>query len=131
MYSEKELEEREFQLDLLKTELRHNALNESYSLNLAITVSVTMSLGVTLVSLGIENNKLGYTLWGLLFIIGIIPILEFLKRYYTQKRLKDDINKYIDEDLKDLSEKYLPKNETIKNETLGIEDNSEKKVKKE
>ncbi|MHA1972894.1 MAG: hypothetical protein ACTSW1_07870 [Candidatus Hodarchaeales archaeon] len=114
MLTEKEIEERRFQLDLLKTELRHSALNESYSLSLAMTVSIAVSLGVTLVSIGIQNNKLGYTLLGLLFIGGVIPILEFLKKYYTQKRLKDEVNNVLEKDLREMYEKYLPK---IKTET--------------
>jgi len=114
MYTDKELEEREYQLELLKAELRQNALNESYSLTLNISITLIVSLGMNFLLEGLTTGNYSYLYLAMISIESIILIIYLARRRYNQESVKEEANRIIDEELSEIREKYINSHRNMK-----------------
>ena len=82
-------DDRKFQLDILKIQLRYQEISTSYHVVLTTTISIFVALGLTFLSYGLSSDTDLYSLMGAIIILALIPINSLISRKMLSDKFKE------------------------------------------
>ena len=103
------IDEKEFQLDVLKIQMMRQEISTAYYTVLPITISMFVSIGAAFLSYGLTSDNNWYSLLGAICIGILFPINYLLGRYFTGERIKKITMSEINNEIKFLYNKYIVK----------------------
>ena len=109
-------EDREFQIELLKIQMRYDFIFTQYSLFLAIEFSTFVSLALAYLTLGLTLENHFYTLIGVLSLFSLVILTNLTRRYFESKKTEESIKKNFDKEFQFVRDKYIKPLETAKRE---------------
>lgn len=105
--AEGEKRNKEFQLEMLKIQMRRQYINSTYYVLLSVVVSMFVSFGVTFLGSGLAGGDYVYSIIGVIFLVFLYPIIYLLSRFYSSEKAKNIADEEIRKDLDEIYEKYL------------------------
>lgn len=109
-------EEREFQIEVLKIQMRYDFIFTQYSLFLSIEYSTFISLTIAYLTLGLSLGNHFYTLIAVISLACLVILTNLTRRYFESKKTEESIKKNLDKEFQSIRDKYIKPLETAKRE---------------
>jgi hypothetical protein len=107
-------EDREFQIELLKIQIKYDSILTQHSQFLSIEVSTFVSLTLAYLTLGLTLGNQFYTLIAVISLISLIILTNLTRRYFESKKTEESIEKNLDKEFQSIRDKYIKPLETTK-----------------
>jgi len=107
-------EDREFQIELLKIQIKNEALLSLTALVLSIEVSAFISLAVVYLSFGLTSGNQFYILVGVVSIIILWIFAVLTLRYFGTKKVKELLEKNLEKEFQHIRETFMKTSEATK-----------------
>lgn len=108
-------EDREFQIELLKIQIKNDVILTQHSLLSSIEVSTFVSLTIAYLTLGLTLGNNFYVFVSVISIVFLIILMNLTNRYFTSKKTGESIKESLDEDFQPIRDKYIKPLETTEN----------------
>jgi membrane protein YdbS with pleckstrin-like domain len=102
-------EEREFQLEVLKIQTKHQDILTLSTWLMAIEFSIFIPIAVTYLSYGLTVKNDWYVYVSVMWLLALIIIYQLTVRYFNSSRIQQQIDNNVEKELKPIREKYINK----------------------
>jgi hypothetical protein len=116
---DKMIEEREFQLEMLKIQVKHSDISSQALAVVAIEFSALVSLAVTYLSAGLMGGNLGDFVIAAAILIALGILFRYTLRHFGSKKVGEFLEKNLDNELQPIRDRFITKKEKKKNETVS------------
>jgi len=111
-------EEREFQIELLKIQLKHQDISSSIISVLSISISIFVTLGVTFLSIGLNTRNIPLQVLAVICMLTLPLITYRLPRNLKGRAVIEEIDRELEEELAPIYEKFI---KNVKNNNKNLE----------
>jgi len=111
-------EDREFQLEKLKVQLKHQALWSSLTLLIAVEFAAFISIAATFLSYGLTSENMYYIFVGLSSLVCLYIVVIGTVRYLESKKIERVLDKNLEREIQSIRDRFITK----EREQEGIEE---------
>lgn len=107
-------EDREFQIELLKIQIKNEIISTQLATTLSIGVSAFVSLAVVYLSYGLTSGNHYYTLVAVIAVVILYIYNRLAGRYFESKKLEELLKKDLEKEFQPIRNKFIKTSETTK-----------------
>ena len=100
-------EEREFQLEKLKVQLKHQVFWSSVTLLIAVEFAVFTSIATTFLSYGLTSWNMYYIFVAVSSLIGLFFVVRGTIHYFQSKKIEKVLDKNIEKDIQSIRDRFV------------------------
>jgi ABC-type multidrug transport system fused ATPase/permease subunit len=100
-------EDREFDIELLKIQVTHKDIISQAMTMIAVEFSTFISIAMVLLGFGLNSSNLFYVFFAIFAVIILVIMVFMTGRYFNSKKVKQQIEKYLEEELKPIRKKFI------------------------
>ena len=102
-------EEREFQLEKLKVQLKHQALWSSVTLLIAVEFAVFTSIATTFLSYGLISGNMYYVFVAVSSLVCLYIVVRGTIHYFQGKKIEKELDKNLEKEIQSIRDKFIAK----------------------
>ena len=102
-------EEREFQLEKLKVQLKHQALWSSVTLLIAVEFAAFTSIATTFLSYGLISGNMFYVFVAVSSLVCLYIVARGTIHYFQSKKIEKELDKNLEKEIQSIRDRFIAK----------------------
>jgi hypothetical protein len=100
-------EDREFQIEMLKIQIKNDVLSTHRNLMLSLEFSTFISVAIVFLGLGLTSNNLFYVLMAVLSLIILWILTNSTEQYFRSKKVSKSVEEDLEKQFQPIRDKFI------------------------